>query len=57
MKEFKPNDDIKRFYYYRTVNRNGQEIFLNVAETDHTRPNGKIYHNRFLYSITRGIKE
>ena len=27
------------------------------AETDHTRPNGKIYHNRFLYSITREIKE
>ena len=53
----RPNDDIKRFYYYRTVNRNGQEIFLNVAETDHTRPNGKIYHNRFLYSITREIKE
>ena len=53
----RPNDDIKRFYYYRTVNRHGQEIFLNVAETDHTTPNGKIYHNRFLYSITRGIKE
>lgn len=53
----RPDDEIKRFYYYRTVNRNGLEIFLNVAETDFTRPNGKIDHKRFLYSITRTIKE
>lgn len=53
----RPNDDIKRFYYYRTVNRNGQEIFLNVAETDHRMKNGQWFHKRFLYSITRTIKE
>lgn len=53
----RPNDDIKRFYYYRTVNRNGKEIFLNVGETDFVRPNGKIYHYRFLYSITYKIRE
>ena len=53
----RPNDDIKRFYYYRTVNRNGQEIFLNVAETDHRMRNGQWFHKRFLYSITRTIKE
>lgn len=53
----RPNDDIKRFYYYRTVNRNGQEIFLNVAETDHRKSNGEWFHKRFLYSITRSIKE
>lgn len=53
----RPNDDIKRFYYYRTINRNGQEIFLNVAETDHRMRNGQWFHKRFLYSITRTIKE
>ena len=53
----RPNDDIKRFYYYRAVNRNGQEIFLNVAETDHRMKNGQWFHKRFLYSITRTIKE
>lgn len=53
----RPNDDIKRFYYYRGVNRNGQEIFLNVAETDHRMKNGQWFHKRFLYSITRTIKE
>lgn len=50
-------DEIKRFYYYRTVNRNGKEIYLNVAETDHRKRNGRWFHKRFLYSITRTIKE
>lgn len=53
----RPNDDIKRFYYYRTINRNGREIYLNVAETDILRENGQWKHKRFLYSITRNIKE
>ncbi len=53
----RPNDDIKRFYYYRAVNRNGQEIYLNVAETDYRKNNGRWFHDRFLYSITRTIKE
>ncbi len=53
----RPNDDIKRFYYYRTVNRNGQEIYLNVAETDVVIGSGQWRHKRFLYSITRTIKE
>ena len=52
----RPNDDIKRFYYYRTVNRNGQEIFLNVAETDFRDIHGNIWHGRFLYSITKTLK-
>ena len=53
----RPNDDIKRFYYYRTVNRNGQEIFLNVAETDFRDIHGNIWHGRFLYSITKTLKK
>lgn len=53
----RPNDDIKRFYYYRTINRNGQEIFLNVAETDVVMRNGQWKHKRFLYSITKSLKE
>ena len=53
----RPNDDIKRFYYYRTINRNGLEIFLNVAETDFRDIHGNIWHERFLYSITKTLKE
>ena len=53
----RPNDDIKRFYYYRAVNRNGLYIFLNVAETDFRDIHGNIWHERFLYSITRTLKE
>ena len=49
-------DDIKRFYYYQAT-INGHTVYLNVAETDFQRPNGKIYHSRFLYSVTDQIKE
>ena len=49
-------DDIKRFYYYQAT-VNGHTVYLNVAETDFRRPNGKIYHSRFLYSVTDQIKE
>ena len=49
-------DDIKRFYYYR-VELHGRTVYLNVAETDYRRKNGKIYHSRFLYSVTPSIKE
>ena len=49
-------DDIKRFYYYRAI-VNERTVYMNVAETDYKRPNGKIYHSRFLYSVTDKIKE
>ena len=51
------NDDFKRFYYYRTVNRYGVEIFLNVGETDYKTKRGMIKHKRYLYAITYAIKE
>lgn len=51
-------DDIKRFYYYKYTDKDtGKTVYLNVAETDFRRPNGKIYHSRFLYSVTDSIKK
>ena len=50
------NDEIKRFYYYQAT-VDGKTVYLNVAETDFRRPSGKIYHSRFLYSVTDQIKE
>lgn len=50
-------DDFKRFYYYRTINRRGVEVFLNVGETDYTTKKGMIKHKRYLYAITYTIKE
>lgn len=48
-------DKIKRFYYYEAQVR-GKTIYLNVAEMDIKRSNGKLTHKRFLYSITDKIK-
>lgn len=52
----KRSDDIKRFYYYKTRLR-GETVYLNVAETDFKRPGGKIFHDRFLYSVTDTLKK
>lgn len=49
-------DYIKRFYYYKTI-INGKAFYLNVAETDIVKNNGKIKHSRFLYSITDTLLE
>lgn len=48
-------DDIKRFYYYK-AKVNGQTVYLNVAEEDYKRNDGKYNHKRYLYSITDKIK-
>lgn len=50
------SDDIRRFYYYR-AEINGKTVYLNVAETDYKRPNGKMFHDRFLFSITNKVKK
>lgn len=47
-------DDIKRFYYYKTV-YNGNTMYLHVAEEDFTTKRGKFKHKRYLYSITRKL--
>lgn len=49
-------DDIKRFYYFKAI-LNGRTVYLNVAETDFVRPNGKYFHDRFLYSVTDSVKK
>lgn len=48
-------DNIKRFYYYK-AEVNGQTVYLNVAEEDYKRSDGKYNHKRYLYSITDHIK-
>ena len=48
-------DNIKRFYYYK-AEVNGQTVYLNVAEEDYKRTDGKYNHKRYLYSITDHIK-
>lgn len=48
-------DNIRRFYYFRTELR-GNDVYLNVAETDEASKSGEIWHKRFLYSITDNIK-
>lgn len=54
---YKPrkNDDIKRFYYYKAT-LHGKTVYLNVAETDFKTKHGKIWHNRFLFSVTDTLK-
>lgn len=47
--------NIKRFYYYK-AEVNGQTVYLNVAEEDYKRSDGKYNHKRYLYSITDHIK-
>lgn len=49
-------DKIARFYYYKTIIK-GKIFFLNVAETDIVKKNGKIKHYRFLYAITDKLRE
>ncbi len=49
------NDNIKRFYYYKTT-LHGKTIYLNVAEEDFTNKHGNIWHTRFLYSVTDNLK-
>ncbi|MBQ4405700.1 MAG: hypothetical protein II852_01685 [Bacteroidales bacterium] len=49
-------DDIKRFYYYKTI-INGKVFYLNVAETDIVKGNGTIRHERYLYAITEKLRE
>lgn len=49
-------DGIKRFYYY-AAQLHGQTVYLNVAEFEHIRENGKISRWRVLYSVTAHIKE
>lgn len=44
------NDDIERFYYFKTTLR-GQEIRLNVAKKVETFRNGQTHVSYFLYSI------
>lgn len=48
-------DNIVRFYYYEAL-LHGKKIYLNVAETEFKNDNGKIYRERFLYSVTDSIK-
>lgn len=56
-KLYKPrnHDDIKRFYYYE-AKLHGQTVYLQVAERDFVRKNGRIRHSRFLYCITDKLK-
>lgn len=49
------NDKIKRFYYYK-AKVNSKTAYLNVAEEDYQRSDGKYNHKRYLYSITDKIK-
>ena len=49
-------DEIKRFYYY-AVQLHGQTVYLNVAEYEHVRDDGKIDRKRVLYSVTDHLKE
>lgn len=48
-------DNIKRFYYYEVL-IHGRKTFFDVAEEDFIDKNGKIKHQRYLYSITDKIK-
>ena len=48
-------DNIKRFYYLESE-INGNTVYLNIAETDEISNKGKVWHKRFLYSITDKIK-
>lgn len=57
-KLYKPrkHDQIRRFYYYKTT-LHGQTVYLQVAELDYRRKNGRIKHSRFLYCITDELKQ
>lgn len=48
-------DNIKRFYYLKS-DINESMVYLNIAETDEISSRGKVWHKRFLYSITDKIK-
>jgi hypothetical protein len=47
-------DKIQRFYYFKDKDR---EIYYNVAEEVRELRNGKVRLDRFLYAITKSIKE